>query len=508
VPLPAEEPAIASAGRAWPGYRTLWRWHFYAGLLCLPFVLWLSVTGTIYLFKPQVEALLDRPYDRLAMPGPAQPVSAQVDAALAAVPGGSLSAYQLPPAPAAAARVLVGTGDGVVRVYVHPGTLEVLHQVDEDARLMPTISKLHGTLMAGDTGSHVVEAAASWTLVMLVTGLVLWWPRGGSGIAGVLYPRFDKGSRTGWRDLHAVTGFWISLLAIFLIATGLPWAAFWGARLKDVREFAARATVQQDWSTSEAEVLAQRRADHAATLAAIAAPDVAAGHEGHEGHGGNPSAAEREHAAQGGGHEGHGAGHGGAGTMTADAADVAGAGRYAAIDRLMPAVLAEGLASPVLVAPPRKPSGAWTARSDSANRLLRTTLSLDAATGAVNGRQVFADKPVVDRVVGVGIAAHEGALFGLPNQLLGLLATTGLFTLSVSAIAMWWKRRPAGAALGAPKAQSLTPRLAYGVFAVIALIGVLLPLFGATLVGVLLLERLVLRRLAPVAGFLGLRAAS
>jgi len=389
--------------------------------------------------------------------------------------------------------VLVGTGDGVVRVYVHPGTLEVLHRVDEDARLMPTISKLHGTLMAGDTGSHLVEAAASWTLVMLVTGLVLWWPRGGSGgsgVAGVLYPRFNKGSRTGWRYLHAVTGFWISLLAIFLIATGLPWAAFWGARLKDVREFAARATVQQDWSTSEAAVLAQRRADHAATLAAIAAPDVAAGHEGHAGHGGNPSAAEMEHAGHGGGHEGH------------------GAGRYAAIDRLMPAVVAEGLASPVLVSPPKKPGGAWTARSDSPNRLLRTTLSLDAATGAVTGRQVFADKPVVDRVVGVGIAAHEGALFGLPNQLLGLLATTGLFTLSVSAIAMWWKRRPAGATLGAPKAQSVSPRLAYGVFAVIALIGVLLPLFGATLVGVLLLERLVLRRLAPVAGFLGLRAVS
>ena len=31
-------------------YRTIWRWHFYAGLFVLPFILILSVTGSIYLF--------------------------------------------------------------------------------------------------------------------------------------------------------------------------------------------------------------------------------------------------------------------------------------------------------------------------------------------------------------------------------------------------------------------------------------------------------------------------
>ena len=36
-------------------YRTIWRWHFYAGLFVLPFVLILSVTGSIYLFKPQLD---------------------------------------------------------------------------------------------------------------------------------------------------------------------------------------------------------------------------------------------------------------------------------------------------------------------------------------------------------------------------------------------------------------------------------------------------------------------
>jgi uncharacterized iron-regulated membrane protein len=41
-------------------YRMLWRWHFYAGLICIPFVIWLAVTGSIYLFRPQIDAWVDR----------------------------------------------------------------------------------------------------------------------------------------------------------------------------------------------------------------------------------------------------------------------------------------------------------------------------------------------------------------------------------------------------------------------------------------------------------------
>jgi len=37
-------------------YRAVWRWHFCAGLLALPFLLLLSITGGLYLFKPEIES--------------------------------------------------------------------------------------------------------------------------------------------------------------------------------------------------------------------------------------------------------------------------------------------------------------------------------------------------------------------------------------------------------------------------------------------------------------------
>lgn len=251
------EPVTAKRG---VDYRTVWRWHFYAGLFCIPFVLWLATTGSIFLFKPQIIHWLDRPYSHLAVTDQRPMADAQVAAALAAIPGSSLHAYQLPRAQDAAPQILVGTGTQEYRVYVHPQTLQILKIQDEDKRPMDVIQRLHGELLMGRFGSALVELAASWAVVMIVTGLFLWWPRSSDGLAGVLYPRLRQGQRTFWRDIHAVTGIWISFFALFLLFTGLPWAKSWGAYLKAARHLSGEHVVKQDWNTNIAAEKAARLA--------------------------------------------------------------------------------------------------------------------------------------------------------------------------------------------------------------------------------------------------------
>jgi uncharacterized iron-regulated membrane protein len=109
----------------------------------------------------------------------------------------------------------------LIRVFVNPATLQVLGVVRENDRFMKVIFYLHGELLLGSGGSMLVELAASWTILMLVTGLYLWWPRSGR-LGGTLYPRLRQGKRIFWRDLHAVTGVWISTFALLLLLSGLP----------------------------------------------------------------------------------------------------------------------------------------------------------------------------------------------------------------------------------------------------------------------------------------------
>src|SRR3546814_12581442 len=97
----------------------------------------------------------------------------------------------------------------------------VLGAIDPDRRLSAVVQRIHGSLLMGVGGGILVELAASWAMVLILTGLYLWWPRG-RGLAGVVWPRLSLGGRAAFRDLPAVTGLWVCGLALTLLATPLP----------------------------------------------------------------------------------------------------------------------------------------------------------------------------------------------------------------------------------------------------------------------------------------------
>jgi uncharacterized iron-regulated membrane protein len=150
------------------------------------------------------------------------------------------------------------------------------------------------------------------------------------------------------------------------------------------------------------------------------------------------------------------------------------------LDGIVARVNAMHLDPPVRVYLPSERQPFWRVRSETQNRPRVRELELDMHGGAVLREQNFADKPLVDRVVGIGVAAHEGQLFGPANQALGLTAALGFMTLCVSGGVMWWRRRPDGA-LGIPAARVPDFRIGAPLGAAIVAIGVLLPALGASL---------------------------
>jgi uncharacterized iron-regulated membrane protein len=483
-------------------HRMVWRWHFYAGLFCIPFVLWLSVTGTIFLFHPQIQRLLDRPYEHLTITRRAT-ANAQVQAALAAVPGTTLDSYQLPSTPTSAAEILVDKGAQQFRVYVHPQTAAVLKIDNEDHRVDVLMSRLHGELLIGKYGSWIVELAASWAVIMILTGLFLWWPRNSKGLAGVLYPRLRSGGRTFWKDIHSVTGIYVSAFVLFLLFTGLPWAKAWGGYLKAIRHMTAGRAVQQDWTTSSADDFAARaRRSTAAQSSAqpISQPDMSSMSTMHNmpemptAHHmeGMPNMDASEHAQ----HLGFGR----------HATNLTGPNAFAALDTMVASVAPLQLPNPVLISPPMYAGGNWTAKSDTRDRPLRVNLVLNGKTGAVLRRTDFSAKPWIDRFIGVGIAAHEGQLFGFLNQMVSLFTVIGLVTLSLSGLIMWRQRKPEGV-LGAPVAIRRVGFSA-GLIALLIAFGLYFPFLGGSMILVGLTERFILRHIPATQRWLGLSGSS
>jgi uncharacterized iron-regulated membrane protein len=418
-------------------YRALWRWHFHAGLFCIPFVVVLALTGSIYLFKPQIDAFADRAVDSLPVIGKRATGEAQIAAALASLPGSKLFVYEIPAEPDDAVRVHLYAADGTGRiVYVHPETLEILKTVPHTARLTEIVRMIHGELLAGKTGSLLIELAASWALVMLGTGLYLWWPRETRGLGGVLYPRLGNGRRVFWRDLHAVSGIWISALALFLLITALPWTTVVGEGIGKVRGWVAPAP--RDWTLNSADehAMHRRQAQAQAVTTSLRLDDVIA--------------------------------------------------RVAPLE----------LAAPVRVYLPNENQPYWRVSSETQNRPLARELALDPATGAVLHENRFADKSALDKAIHVGIAAHEGQLFGLANQLLGLFTALGLLAICISAVVMWWRRRPGGS-LGIPAPRVPEFRIGAGLTTGIVALAILLPVLGASLVLLALVTWLIPFKEAP-----------
>jgi uncharacterized iron-regulated membrane protein len=432
-------------------YRMLWRWHFYAGLFCIPFIIILSLTGATYLFKPQIEGVLDAPYTNLVLDMQSQPVSSQVQSALNSVEGSRFKSYRLPQEADDAAQITI-TKDGLdFLTYVHPSSLEVMKTIRTDDRFMSVVAKVHSELLMGDNGSLIVELAASWALVMVATGLYLWWPRQSNGFAGIIYPRLRRGSQIFWRDIHAVTGVWVSGFAIILLISGLPWTNVWGDAFKAIRVATGTAPIIQDWSQG-------RSRDHADM-----GDRTQSDHVGHEV--GNP-------------------------IYTANLDDIVASAR------------ASQLQPPVVVFPPDAKNKDWRAISQTQNRPLGATVKFDAVDGAFLGKQVFGDKHPIDQAIGIGIALHEGQLLGPLNQAIGLLTAFGLMLLSVSAFVMWRKRAPNGV-LGAPPPLP-NQRIGFGLCILIIGFGVFLPVMGASLLLIALLERFILVRIPAVRIWLGL----
>ncbi|GBR03706.1 PepSY domain-containing protein [Asaia siamensis] len=443
----------------WPDRTTLWRWHFFAGLFCLPFVIMLCVTGSLYLFKPQIETFLDRDIDHAVSDGLPRSVSAQRDAALAAVEGGHFLALEMPSRKKQATRVLVAHGADVARVYIDPVTLRVLACRDEQTRFERLVFRLHGQLLIGNWGSVIMEMVASWTIVLVVTGLLLWWPRGG-GAQGSVVPRLRLAGRPFWRDLHAVGGMWVSLVLVLFLVSGLPWSFVWGSAFSAVESRIGRLVAIQDWEIGAVPI--------AATLS---------------GHAAMPGMSDAEMASMDGGSE-----------NGSDSGRQTERASHSGLDAVFETAQHLAFPAPVLVTPPTSAGGEWHIRSDAQNRPRRIEASVTAG-GAVTHIARFADKTFSDRLIGYGVAFHEGHLFGVLNLALNLLVAFVLTLASVAALVIWLKRRRPGH-LDAPKAS---PRpVAAGALVVMVVLGVLLPELGASLLLLVLANALFGRRFSAL----------
>ncbi len=211
-----------------------WKWHFLAGIISLPFVILLSITGLIYLFKDDYEWATQKHIREVAIGQ--DEISFQTQWEIVKKSTGKKPDYLvMPNGPGYASEFVFGQFSDKYSVFINPYDGKATGDIIVEKTSMNTIKKLHGELLAGSYGTKIVELIASWMFVLIVTGIYIWWPQTWKA-SGTLIPRLRAGKRIFYRDMHAVTGFWISILLLMTLTGGMPWTDVFGASFKWVQK--------------------------------------------------------------------------------------------------------------------------------------------------------------------------------------------------------------------------------------------------------------------------------
>lgn len=427
-------------------YRAVWRWHFYAGLFVLPFMISLAVTGALYLFRDEIDNLIHSDLKRIEVvqDAPKALPSEIVAAALAAVPGTAVK-YTTPADPGASTEVTVNTADGKRAVYVNPYTAQVTGSLSDRGTVMWTIRYLHSLKYFGTYTRYLIEIAAGWSILLVATGIYLWWPRKQTG--GVVTVRGTPKKRVFWRDTHAVTGIFVGFFIVFLAVTGMPWSGVWGAKVNEWANgsnFGYPAGVRTDVPMSGDHL------DHVAktswSLEQAKIPESTAAAES----------------------------------------------RPIGIDKAIARFDGLGLAPGYAVALPGKPTGVYSGSIYPDDLAQQRVVHLDQYSGEPLIDMSYADYGPLGKALEWGINVHLGQQYGLANQIVLVMACIGIVLLAVSAGIMWWKRRPKGS-LGVPPLPQ-EKRVLRGLIALLAIGGILFPLVGASLLAMLALDMAVQAR--------------
>jgi uncharacterized iron-regulated membrane protein len=348
-----------------------------------------------------------------------------------------------------------------ISVFVNPYDGEITGTIKDEDRLMTVIKDFHnGELWGGTIGNRIVELSACWTVILVITGLYLWWPRNRKSLFGTFIPRFrlSKDKRMFWRDMHVVPAFWLSVFLVVQILSGLLWTDVWGEKVKDV--VTATGTGKpagiQPW---------EKYAFPKSTVPTKDVADV-------------PWAAEN---------------------LPVPESNQSNQTSQISIEEVMTIAKSNGVENGYNIIFPEDEKGVFTVYldpaevyTDSLSPQSQKTLHIDQYNGNVLANLGWKDYGVMAKIMAIGIALHQGE-YGLINQLLGLVLVVGVILFVFSGVIMWWKRKPSGK-LGAPSLPE-NFRLLKGVGIIVIALGIFFPLVGISLLVVLVLDKLIIKRI-------------
>jgi uncharacterized iron-regulated membrane protein len=201
--------------------RAIFQVHLWSGVGLGLYIFFISVTGSVLVYRNELYVAATREPVILPGSGPAMSDEALVDAATSLYPGGRVIRVVRADDPDQAVEVWLDRGDETERrLFDSRSGRDVGSAAEPGVWLVTKLIELHADLLAGSQGRRVNGLGALAALVSALTGLVIWWPGIKRWRRNLTLRRGVGWKRFNW-DLHSTIGFWSSGFIVVFAVSGL-----------------------------------------------------------------------------------------------------------------------------------------------------------------------------------------------------------------------------------------------------------------------------------------------
>lgn len=205
--------------------------HLWLGLASGLVVIVVALSGSLLVFEDELEHLFQP--SLFTVQSPAGPERMSLDALAAMVhdkyPDYKLNNIEIQPATNSTVTFYLKTGKEkgkLLMVVTDPYSGKIIHTAAQDKRFFVVVRNLHRYLCMGETGKLITGISCSMFALIIISGLILWWPKRKTRRQRMKVKWNASFKRLNW-DLHAVFGFYIHIVIFITALTGLVWSYKW-----------------------------------------------------------------------------------------------------------------------------------------------------------------------------------------------------------------------------------------------------------------------------------------
>jgi uncharacterized iron-regulated membrane protein len=202
--------------------------HRWLGFISGLVVLIVSITGCIFCFQDEIQDAFC-PYRTVTEQNrPYVDPSVLKQTALKKYPGATASYIYYYGKSRPAAVLVSGAKDELSYVYLNPYTGAITHTEVASKNFFTIVEYIHlYLLLPPKVGAMVVGVSVLVFIVLMITGIVLWWPKRKSDRKRSFNIKWNGRWRRVNYDLHNVLGFYVTSIALILAITGVSMTFDW-----------------------------------------------------------------------------------------------------------------------------------------------------------------------------------------------------------------------------------------------------------------------------------------